>query len=75
MVSAHMLEPVDYLDINSVVLLFVVLCYTLLPSCVPVYGFHLGVAPNPYTLYWKAMTMSAQALLAYLLKNKRTQRH
>ena len=34
MVSAHVSEPVDYLDINSVVLLFVVLCYTLLPSFV-----------------------------------------
>ena len=48
MASAHMFEPVEYLDINSVVLLFVVLCYTLLPSWVtPVHGFDIGVAVRP----------------------------
>ena len=49
MVSARMLEPVDYLDISSVVLLFVVLCYTLLPAFVPVYCFNTGVATQSYS--------------------------
>ena len=60
MVSAHMLEPVDYLDINSVVLLFVVLCYTLLPPCV--HGFNIGVAPTPSSLFVRGYRPTLQDL-------------
>ena len=63
MVSAHMLEPVEYLDINFVVLLFVVLCYTLLPSCVHVHGFDNGVArPSYHRTRWRQPTKDISEL-------------
>ena len=46
-----MLEHLDYLDISSVVLVFVVPCNTLLPSCLPVHGMDIAVAEAPGTLF------------------------